>query len=70
MSDHYTFDEDERGRDSRIDECKPVMAQYFRDHSEEVFYERQLQVMLESQFFHWVTSDTLHELTEEMTGPP
>jgi hypothetical protein len=66
FDDFYTENgDDEQERDSKIDECKPILAKFFELNSEEVFYGRQLQVIFEKDFFHWITSDALHELIQE-----
>jgi hypothetical protein len=37
----------------------------FRDNSERVFYSRQVEVMLEKKYFHWVTNRVLRTLAEQ-----
>jgi len=56
---------DEPWRDTKIDEAKKLLLQYFKDHEADVFYGQQLQVIFEQQFFHWITQRALLELWEE-----
>jgi hypothetical protein len=68
FDDSYIEQEDDEGkgeRDNKIDECKPLLANYFELNPEEVFYGRQLHVIFEKSFFHWITSDALREMKEE-----
>jgi hypothetical protein len=52
-------------RDSFVDQAKSEMAKLFEEHPETVFYQRQLQVMFEKRYFHWVTVRALTELVQE-----
>ncbi len=61
----YEPDPEELPRDTKIDEAKEELRSFFSDRSKEVFYERQLQVIFEKQFFHWITVDALRELVAE-----
>lgn len=65
--DDYGFEPEpeEQERDPKVDEAKPILLQFFSEHPTEVFYERQLQVIWEKKFFHWITADALHELLAE-----
>jgi len=38
------------------------LEEFFEQHSSEVFYERQLEIIFERQFFHWITRKALYEL--------
>ena len=38
---------------------------HFEDNSEAVFYSRQLEVMFENEYFHWVTNRALRRLVDE-----
>jgi hypothetical protein len=49
--------EDERAR-------ARVLA-HFEDHPEAVFYSRQLEVLYENEYFHWVTNRAVHRLIAE-----
>jgi len=57
---------EERPRDHKIDEAKQyLLKEVFGNHSEEVFYGRQIEVMVERTFFHWITNAALAELVAE-----
>jgi hypothetical protein len=40
---------------------------FFSGESESVLYQRQLQVMFEGKYFHWITVRALSELVQEGT---
>lgn len=52
-------------RDSFVDQAKSDLKTLFEQESESVFYQRQLQVMFEKQYFHWITVRALSELVQE-----
>lgn len=54
-----------RRRDAKTDEAKVAIRRLFEEHADRVFYVRQLQVLLEDKFFHWITARALDELEEE-----
>jgi hypothetical protein len=41
------------------------LTQFFAQESEAVFYQRQLQVIFEDKYFHWITVRALTELVQE-----
>lgn len=56
----------QRPRDPQIDAAKAVlMEQFFTQDTDEVYYGRQLEILLEGQFFHWITKKALNELWAE-----
>jgi hypothetical protein len=59
------FEEAQEPRDVKIDEAKEALVRFFREHSDEVYYSRQLEVQFEDRFFHWITSKALRELAAE-----
>jgi len=67
--DDFDYDGDQQQeepwRDSKIDQAKIALEDFFEEHPSEVFYERQLEVIFESRFFHWITGKALHELSDE-----
>jgi hypothetical protein len=67
MSDDYDFERlGESRRDRVIDEAKAVLLEkFFPKGSTGVYYGRQVEVRLERQFFHWITSRALNELVED-----
>jgi hypothetical protein len=55
-----------RRRDTKIDEARAVLlAEVFGPNPARVFYNRQVEVLLERRFFHWITSRALRELAAE-----
>jgi len=52
-------------RDGYVDLAKAELEELFEREPRSVFYQRQLQVMFEREFFHWVTVRALTELVEE-----
>jgi len=52
-------------RDEKIDEAKAATLTFLRQNSRNVFYERQLTVIFEDRYFHWITVKALLELVEE-----
>lgn len=64
MSFDADFDaEGERPRDRVIDAAAAVlMERFFPDDGKTVYYTRQLEIALEDQFFHWITSKAANEL--------
>jgi hypothetical protein len=52
-------------RDSYVDLAKADLKTLFETEPESVFYQRQLQVMFEKDYFHWVIVRALVELVEE-----
>lgn len=71
MSDDFDFgdyfeERAERPRDGKVDEAKAVLlARYFSEGAQSVYYGRQLEVALERDFFHWITKKALNELAQE-----
>jgi hypothetical protein len=56
------FERIEWPRDEKIDEARAELEEFFDGHRSEVFYVRQLQVMFEKRFFHWITGKALSEM--------
>ena len=56
---------DTQPRDGYIDRVKSELIALFASQAESVFYQRQLQVMFEKDYFHWITVRALTELVEE-----
>jgi hypothetical protein len=55
----------EEPRDPYVDRAKAELRAFFRDKPKAVFYQRQLQVIFEEKYFHWITVRALKELVEE-----
>lgn len=51
--------------DSEEEKARARLLAYFIDNPESVFYSRQLEVLFENEFFHWVTNRALRRLIGE-----
>ena len=58
-------EEEERPRDSVVDQAKDAIRAFFELERRNVFYKQQLEVIFEDDYFHWVTSRALSELAAE-----
>lgn len=61
----YQEAEEERPRDPYVDVAKASLREFFEHERHQVFYKRQLAVMFEDSFYHWVTDRALSELGAE-----
>ncbi|MBI4474175.1 MAG: hypothetical protein HY646_16005 [Acidobacteria bacterium] len=52
-------------RDPQLDPAKAAILEWFGAHPDEIFYGRQIEVILEKRYFHWITHKALKELTKE-----
>jgi hypothetical protein len=52
-------------RDTFVDQAKEDLKALFRQEPESVYYQRQLQVIFEKPYFHWITVRALSELVAE-----
>lgn len=52
-------------RDTEEEKARARLLTFFIDNPESVFYSRQLEVLFENEFFHWVTNRALRRLIEE-----
>jgi predicted RecB family endonuclease len=52
-------------RDEKIDEAKTSVLSFLRENSGNVFYERQLTILFEDRYFHWISVKALLELVAE-----
>jgi hypothetical protein len=52
-------------RDPFVDLAKEDIRRLFASEPDSVFYQRQLQVMFEANYFHWITVRALAELVKE-----
>jgi hypothetical protein len=58
-------EDEERARDPVVDQAKDKIRAFFDEERASVFYKQQLEVIFESDYFHWVTSRALSELAAE-----
>lgn len=64
--DWYLRKQIERPPDRKVEEAKKaLLARFFPLHGTNVYYGRQLEVLLEREFFHWITKRALNELARE-----
>ncbi len=67
--DYYDYVDEaeahERPRDPKTDEAKRKVLDLLRKQPERVFYQRQVEVLLEKSIFHWITIRALDELIKE-----
>lgn len=53
-------------RDPKVDQAKEaVLQKLFEPNPDEVFYGRQAEVLLEQEYFHWITTKALLDLVDE-----
>jgi hypothetical protein len=52
-------------KDTEEDKARARLLANFEDNLERVFYSRQLEVLFEREYFHWVTNRALRGLIEE-----
>jgi hypothetical protein len=50
--------------DPKIDEASSRILQFFDTQPNEVFYEMQLEVIFEDDYFHWITTKALARLRD------
>src|SRR3989304_2473833 len=58
-------EEPPRPRDTKIDEAKEKLRQFFNKNKDGIFYGRQLEVVFEKEFFHWIIAKSRKELIRE-----
>jgi hypothetical protein len=52
-------------KDSEEEKARARLLAHFEDHADGVFYSRQLEVLFEREYFHWVTNRALRRLVDE-----
>lgn len=67
LSDYYDdepeeLEEEEWPRDHAIDRGKEELIEFLSEHKDEVYYLKQLQVIFEKKYFHWVIQKAVKEL--------
>jgi hypothetical protein len=64
--DDYYGGKHEEWEDPQVEKAKEaLMKELFNKFPGGVFYGRQIQVLFENRFFHWITSAALKELVDE-----
>lgn len=54
-----------RKGDSEQANAKKALLELFESERERVFYSRQLEIMFEDKWFHWITNRALRQLVNE-----
>lgn len=57
--------EDERPPDPQEVNAEKTIKEFFEKNRETVFYSRQVEVIHEEQYFHWITNRALRDLTAQ-----
>lgn len=52
-------------RDPKLDQAETDLMNWFGSHPHAVFYGRQIEVIFEKKYFHWITHKALRELTKK-----
>lgn len=66
--DHYEFyepSEEDWPRDQKVDVAKVRILEVLFSKSDAVYYQRQAEILMEGEFFHWITAKALNELADE-----
>jgi hypothetical protein len=64
------YEPEDEGPEPRVDDPAFIRAcddlrEFFHEHNKELFYERQLCVLFEKGYFHWITARALKELADQ-----
>ena len=46
------------------EQAREELSAFFEERKDEVFYSRQVEVLYEGEFFHWITNRIIRELIE------
>jgi hypothetical protein len=70
IDDRYDYDDIDyteplHPRDKQVDIAKDELKNFFKEHAEEVFYLKQLEVRFENTYYHWITAKAINELIRE-----
>ncbi len=68
MDDEYRWEPEapeEKAEDEYVERAKPALMKFFDENKDTVFYLKQLQVLFEKPFFHWVTARALYALDDD-----
>lgn len=58
-------EEQEEWQDQYVEDAKAALRAFFTERREKVFYLKQLEVLFEKPFFHWVTARAVDDLLNE-----
>lgn len=67
MEEVYLYDDEsaEKPMDSYEEEAHELIEAFFQDNKSHVFYGRQIEIIFEDKFFHWVTNRVLRLLVQQ-----
>ena len=54
----------ERPPDPKQELARKDLTVFFAEHKDQVFYSRQIEILYEREYFHWITNRALRELEE------
>lgn len=63
--DAHVFEEETRPPDQHELRAVAVLREFFNEHSDRVFTSRQVEVLHEREFFHWVSNRAVRDLVDE-----
>jgi len=64
--DYHEYEEDEeRPTDPVQEEVRELLRTFFNDRNDAVFFSRQVEVLHEHLYFHWITNRAIRDLIEE-----
>lgn len=52
-------------RDDKIDKAKEELTIFFKENYNQIYYSKQLEVLFEKRYFHWITNKAINELIED-----
>lgn len=58
------FDENSHSIDSVEERARKELTAFFEKRKEEVFYSRQVEVLYEEEFYHWITNRVIRDFIE------
>jgi hypothetical protein len=64
-SDEDAWEEDERPPDPKQGDAREAIRRHVDAHRGHVFYSRQLQILMERDYFHWITNRAMQDLINE-----
>jgi hypothetical protein len=63
--DEPEWEEEREWEDAYVEDAKTALRAFFAERNQEVFYLKQLEVLFEKHFFHWVTARAVSRLVED-----
>lgn len=58
----FAWEEEEGWEDAYVEDAKAALTGFFAERTGEVFYLKQLEVLFEKRFFHWITAKAANQL--------